>query len=363
MKRYRVDIYDRNFVFKDMGQTSSPKVVVDYLVLEKSSCVIPKKINARRGDFGVVRGDDILFYGIVVDYEYDGKTSTITFEQLTKLLDVEVFADANELTTKTIEQWMSDNLRQVYDGSDSFQNLTGMTITQSSSTMGMYNYSDDGIYNLYDLTVHFFKTYGVICDISLNIVTKKVLFNFRQVTVSVWKLETKVADVLDYTIKASTETENPNKMIFENELDRSQSITYYWHPTEFSGTVDTDGTVNRVVPVVSRCAIVQPQDEQLDSENNVVQEAKTFEQVAYEEAVNTMYQSKYDDQIEITFNTESKLIDIGVIGQLYVIIDGDNQYPTMLTGYQRLNDKHTLMTFGYVRTRLTQILKIERRKK
>lgn len=363
MKRYRVDIFDRDFTFKDMGQTSSPNIVVDYLVLEKSSCVVPKKINAKRGDFGLVRGDDILFYGIVVDYEYDGKTSTITFEQLTKLLDVEVFADANQLATISIEQWMSNNLQQVYDGTDTFQNLTGMTITQSSSTSGAFNPTDDGIYNLYDLTVHFFKTYGVICDISLDVIQKKVIFNFRQVTNTVWKLETKVADVLDYSIKASTETENPNKMIFENELDRTESIIYYWHPTEFSGTVDTDGTVNRVVPVVSRCMIVAPVDEQVDGEGQIIQEAKTFQEVAYEEAVNTMYQSKYDDQIEITFNSDSKLIDIGVIGQLYVIIDGDNLYPTMLTGYQRLNDKHTLLTFGYVRTRLTQILKIERRKK
>lgn len=362
MKRYRVEIYDRNFIFKDMAQTSSPTIIVDYLVLEKSSCVIPKSMNAKRGDYAVIRGDDIIFHGIVMNYAFNGKTSTITFQQLTKLLDVEVFSNANDLSNMSIEQWMSANLKQVYEGSDTYQNLTGFTTQISSSTSGTYNYSEEGIYNMFDLAVHFFKTYGVIIDVSLDVPSKKILFNFRQVTQQVWKLETKIADVLDFSIKASTETENPNKVTYQNKLDRSEEITYYWHPTEFSGTVDTNANENRVVPVVSRCEVVAPQDEQRDQEGNITQQAKTFQQVAYEDAVNTMYQSKYDDQIEILFNTESKLIDVGVIGQLYIIMNGDTQYPTMLTGYQRMNDKHTMMTFGFVRTRLTQILKIERRK-
>lgn len=356
MKRYRADFFDRDFNFVDMAQTSNPTLIFDYLVLEKSSCQFPKKMNVAKGNYVAIRGDDVLYYGVVVDFSYDGKISTVTFEQLRKLLDVEVFADADQLSSMSIEQWLASMLRTVYQGTDIYQNLSGMSITINSSTMGSYQYSDDGIYNIYDLVVHFFKVYGVILDITLDITNKEIDFAFRTISNVVWKIETSIADVLDYSIKASTDQEYPSKILYENEQDRTQSITYYWHPTEFSGTIDTDGTTNRVVPVISRCKIVAP------VEQTEQQQAKTFEQVAYEDAYQSMYQSKYDDQIEIMFNTDSKLLEVGRIGQLYRVIDDDNQYPTILTGYQRLNDKHTLMTFGFVRSRFTQIFKIERRK-
>lgn len=350
MKRYRIDIFDRKFNFVDMGQTSEPTIIVDYLTQSASSVVVPKKISASKGDYIQVRDDSgSMFQGIVTDYAYDGKQSRITMSQMSKLLDVEVFADVSTLSNG-IEAWMAAQLQAVYNGTDTSQKLTGLTITYSNTTAGEYPPDDYGIYNLYDLALVFFKVFGVIIDISFDVSLKKITFAFRNVDVnSVWKIETRLADVADYSISASTVNEYPNKMIIKSD-DGLNTATYYWHPTAFAGTVDTDGTTNRVLPVVSRCAVV------------TVQAGDTFANASYTEAVNEMYQSQYDDQIEITFNAASKLVEVGRMGQCYTIIDGSKTYNTVLTGYQRLNDKYTRMTFGYVRTRLTQILQQERRR-
>ena len=350
MKRYRVDVFDRDFSFVDMAQTSQPTLITDALVQSSSTFQVPKEMSVSKGDYCQVSGDQMLFQGIVTDYAFDGKITTVTLAQLSKLLDVEVFADVSTLING-VEPWMAAQLTAVYGGSDTFQNLTGLTINYSTSTPGQYDPNDQQIYNLYDMAVHYFKVYGIVIDISFNVTTKKVTFAFRKVdTLSAWKIETKLKDVAEYSISSPSINEYPNKMIIRNQEDPNESVTYYWHPTEFSGTVDTDGSQNRVLPVVSRCSVVTPQ------------QGETFSYASYVEAVNNMYQSRYDDQIEITFNADSKLVEVGKIGQCYSIIDRGKTYNTVLTGYQRLNDKYTRMTFGYVRTRLTQILQQERRK-
>ena len=353
MKRYRVDIFSKDFTFKDFALTSNPKIMVDYLVFEKSSVQIPTQLNVAKGDYIVIYGEDnFKFYGLVTDYDWNDKLQTISFEQMYKLFDVEVFADANELDTISIEQWLSNALSSVYNGTDAFQNLTGFTTVITSNTMGTYQYSQDGIYNLYDLLVHFFKVNGVICEITLDVIQKKIIFRFKSIDYSsIWKIETEIADVLDYNVNQSMNMDYPNKTIYRNEQDPTEEITYYWHPSDYSGTINTDPSGTRVFPVIQRARVVAPEDDP----------PKTFQQVAYADAYNTMYQSIYDDQIEITFNADSKLVEVGNIGQLYRIIDHEKIYQTVLTGYNRLNDKHILLTFGYVRSRLTQILKIERR--
>lgn len=351
MKRFRVDIFDHDLNFVDMAQTAEPTLITDYLVQTASTFAVPKKLAVTMGNYAQVKSEEgDLFQGIVTDYAYDGKTTTVTFAQMSKLLDVEVFADVSGLASG-IEPWMGAQIQAVYNGSDPAQNLAGLTVITSTATAGTVEENSNGIYNLYDLAVYFFKVYGVMIDISFDPMAKTITFASRVINPSaVWKIETRLADVADYSINSASNGEYPNKMIIRNGQDLTQEITYFWHPTDFAGTVNTDGSVDRVHPVVSRCAVVTPQSGQ------------SFADASYDQAYSQMYQSKYDDQIEITFKSDSKLVEIGKIGQLYSIIDGDKTYHTVLTGFQRLNEKYTLLTFGYVRRRLTQILQMERRK-
>jgi hypothetical protein len=138
--------------------------------------------------------------------------------------------------------------------------------------------------------------------------------------------------------------------VIRNQDNTAQEATYYWHPADFSGTIDTDATSNRVVPVITQCETVQ------------LEEGQTFAAAAYARAEEILYATRYDDLIRVSIKAESKLIKEWEIGQLFTLHDGDTAYNTILTGIHTINMLYIELTFGYVRKRLTQILKMRRGK-
>lgn len=350
MKRYRIEVFDRNLSFRFFSEIEEPDIYLDALVQTNSTVICPGKAEPHRGDYIQIRIDGHVYYqGIVSDSQFDGSKTQITIQQMSALFNTEVFADVSLLSSQTIEQWLSDLITATFAGSDSFQNLPGLNVTIESSTSGSHTASDNGSYNLYDLITSFFKVYGMITDIRFDPTAEAVNVVLKAVDeADVWKLKLSVSDVSSYDVQKSIDADSPNKMVIKNEEDRSQSLTYYWHPTDFSGSVDTDGNTNRVVPVITACETVQ------------VDEGDTFANASYQAAVNKMYATRYDDLITVVFKAESKLMPVGQIGQLYTLIEGDNEYNTMLTGIHAVNMAYVELTFGYVRKRLTQILKIRR---
>ena len=163
-----------------------------------------------------------------------------------------------------------------------------------------------------------------------------------------WKLNLAVSDVSSYDVQKSIDADSPNKMVIKNEEDLSQSLTYYWHPTDFSGTVDTDASTNRVIPVKTQCDTVQ------------LEEGDTFAAASYARAEEILYQTRYDDLIVVTVRADSKLVTNWQIGQQYTLYDHGDTYNTLLTGIHAQSMASIELTFGYVRKRLTQILKMRR---
>ena len=98
-------------------------------------------------------------------------------------------------------------------------------------------------------------------------------------------------------------------------------------------------------------------EEKKDKDGVVTQEAKSFEQVCKEDAFDSMQRTSYDDELELTVKTDSKLVYIGDIGTRYLIIVDNARYYTMLTSKEVITDKTMLLTFGMARTRLTQIVR------
>ena len=70
-----------------------------------------------------------------------------------------------------------------------------------------------------------------------------------------------------------------------------------------------------------------------------------------------MQRTSYDDELELTVKTDSKLVYIGDIGTRYLIIVDNARYYTMLTSKEVITDKTMLLIFGMARTRLTQIVR------
>lgn len=349
MKKYRIELFDRlTLAFRSFAEIGEPDIQLDALCQTNSTVEAVGQIDVIRGDFAQIRIDGkVYFQGIVKDWNYDGNKTELTINQMSALLDTEVFANVNLLKTQSIEQWMSNLITATFAGNDTFQNLPNLSIRRISTTSGTHTASDDGVYNMYDLSVSFFKVYGVCIRISFDFTSRSVRFVFNTPDQSATKLSLNITDVSSYSIEPSNTADSVNKIIVRNKDNQSQSATYYWHPTEFSGTVDTDSTHDRVLPVVTGCEEVQ------------LEEGDTFADVAYQKAYETLYSTRYDDLIQVTFKATSNLLSVGEIGTLFTLYADGNVYNTILTGIHTLNMGFVELTFGYVRKRLTQILKMK----
>lgn len=349
MNRYRIELFNRtDMSFAGMAECEEPDINIDYLVSSQSTVTCPKEVTSNNGDFAQVRiNGKIYFQGIVVDANFDGIRTEITLNQMTEVLNTEVFADVYLLKTQSIEVWLSDILSRTFNGTDEAERLPNFSIVRNSSTSGTHTASDDGVYNLYELVVSFFKVYGVILDFDFDYMTRSITCTMHSVSTMSYNFDLNVTDVLEYEIQSSLSSDAPNKMIVRDQDNAANSITYYWHPTDFSGTIDTDGTTNRVIPVKTKCEVVQ------------VEEGETFENAAYASAEGTLYSSRYDDLITVTVRAESALFTDWQVGQLFTLHANGKAYSTMLTAIHKDSMSSIQLTFGYVRKRLTQILKMK----
>jgi hypothetical protein len=350
MSRYRIDIFGRaDMAFKSFAEISDPKIEIDALVQTESECEAVGNIAMAAGDFAQIRKNgELYFQGIVKDWSYDGNKTRIVLNQMSNLLETEVFADVSQLKTQSIEQWMTAILRRLFAGTDTFERLPGLTITAESSTHGTYTATDSGVYKVSDLAVSFFKVYGVIIDITFDAKNKKTYFNFRAASNEPIKLDLSVSDVSTFEIEAASENQRPNKVIVRNDENQNEQATYYWHEDNFSGRVDTDGTTDRLLPVITQCETV------------TLGQGETFATAAYNKAYDILYATRYNDLIKVRMRANSALIDTDPgIGTLFILYDGETSYKTLLTGKEYLTDASIALTFGYVRKRLTEILKMK----
>ena len=351
MNRYRIELFNRaDMSFAGMAECEEPDINIDYLVSSQSTVTCPNEVVANNGDFAQIRiNGKIYFQGIVVDANFDGIRTEITLNQMTEVLNTEVFADVDLLKTQSIEVWLSDILNRTFNGSDEAERLPNFSIVRNSSTSGTHTASDDGVYNLYELVVSFFKVYGVILDFDFDYMTRSITCTMHSVSTISYNFDLNVTDVLEYEIQSSLSSDAPNKMVVRDQDNAANSITYYWHPTDFSGTIDTDGTTNRVIPVKTRCVEI------------MVDEGESFESAAYASAEGTLYSSRYDDLITVTIRADSALFSDWSVGQLFTLHANGKVYNTMLTGIHKDSMSSIMLTFGYVRKRLTQILKMKGR--
>lgn len=349
MKRYRVEIFTNKFEFIDFALLESAEILYDYITLEKSTFVIPKKIDVSIGNFIRVKGDEFTYEGIITDYNFNKSRVVINAKPLLNIFDTNVYFDQSLLLSDSLENVIKGCLITTYSGSDTTQNIYGLEVNVESSTNNAVINIDKSVVNLYTVITEALSKYDIIISTSFNVTTKKFIVTIKKLNlVNIKKIETKYADVLNVEIEYNTLNSKYNKIIYFNEENMSETIIYYYHT---DNTVSIDSTVKRFSPVIQDVRIIK------------VEQGNTFQQTAYDDALNEMITNKYDNKIEIIYNSSSKLNEVGEIGQLYSVIHDGVFYTSLLTGYEKLNEKQTLLKLGTVRTELTQILNIERKRK
>lgn len=377
MKRYSITIFDRELNYKDYKEVINvDNLVYDYLSQEKTKLKIVGDIDVSRTDYVTLFLDEFAIYqGVVNDYTFDKTYTTITLLPLQSLLDLECFDGDDNLVDKvndgsmSLESWLEYEIKAMFKGEDTFQNINGLNVSVYSSTTGTIDVSTNNTYNIYDSLVDFLKVYGIVCDMEFVFKTKTIQIDIHLVDIDTfWVIDTSEPDVIDCSLKTSNSSK-PNKIVYLNSEyykedateDEKKSLTpkltFYWHPDGFSGYADQLYASPRLLPITLKYKKKKAQEEKKDSDGNVTTEAKTFEQVCEEDAYTSMQRTSYDDELELTVKSDSKIVNIGDIGTRYVIIMDKMRYYTMLTSKEILTDKTMLLTFGMARTRLTQIVR------
>ena len=359
MTRYRAEVYDPDFNFISFGAVSSKDIRIDYLVEDTSSVTISSIIVAHVNDYIAIREEgQIYFYGVVSNVTYDKNTTKISFVHFMKYLNVDIQEDVSVFETKSAEEWLSDRLTDLYAGSDTTQNIHGFSVSYLSTTMIEYlsEASEPGQMegiNLFNFVQMLLQKYEIMLTWSVNFGAKTVAVTIDAIdTTDVWTLKLGLADTPDYDIDIHTIEGSYNKIKYFDTEDFTNTITYYLHS---DGTIDSDGTSDRLTPVTYT--------EKTATQDTTEGQEKTFAEVALLDAQTSMLNTDFNHEIIVTFNTESKLMPVGGLGQLYNLVTPEGVvYSTILTGFELVNIKYLKMVFGYVRTSLTTILKMQRRK-
>ena len=358
MTRYRVEVYDPDFNFISFGGISTKDIKIDYLTEENSVIEVTDVIEAHVNDYLALKQDGKLFmYGIIANVEYSVGRTSITFIHFMKYLNVDIMEDAAVFQTLSAEEWLHNRLMALYAGSDDFQNIHGFSCEYNSTTMIDYEATSDPgtmeTVNLFTFIQMLLQKYMIMVTWRIDFTTKTVKVVIGKIdTESVWTLKLGIADAPEYSIDIHSIEGAYNKIKYFNEEDLSNTVTYFLHT---DGSIDDDSASNRLIPVTYTEKTAAP--------DTTEGEEKTFEEVALLDAQASMMNTDFNHEIIVTFNADSKLVPVGELGQLYRLITPEGvAYNTVLTGYESVNISYLKLMFGLVRTDLTTILKIKRRR-
>lgn len=363
MTRYRAEIYDPKFNFISYGAVSDKDIKIDYLAEEISVVTIPAIIEASLNDYIALRQDgQIYMHGIISDVSYDQNVTKISFVHLMSKLSVDVQVDPDVFEETYVEEWLHDKLIELYAGSDDYQNIYGFSCSYNSETLITYarqtEASEEGTtqlenLNLFQFAQDLLQKYNIMLTWDIDFALKTVTCTIDTLnTNNIWNLKLGIADTPDYTIDIHSVEGTYNKIKYYDNEDVTNTITYYLHS---DGTIDSDSTSDRLSPVT-----YTEKTAQADATEGA---EKTFAEVALTDAEASMLNTDYNHEIIVTFNATSNLISVGRLGQLYKLITPEGvAYSSVLTGFEEVNVKYLKLVFGYIRTNLTTILKMQRRK-
>lgn len=438
--RYIAEMFDRQFNFIGAYPVFNYDIQVDYVAQANSSVDVPPGAIVFRGNYiRVLNGKNVVLEGVIKSYTSERARTSLSVASFLEIFDFKIEMDISELASMDCESWVEKYILMYFKGSDTYQNLKGLTITKESSTAydsannACITENTNSIYNLMDTIIGFFSYYGLVMDISIDVQNQGfniVLRNANSLTERI--IKTDIPDVISTTFSSSSKKTTYNKIRYintgykdgaenlavvkslvasggtYNEADNddvssavrklnssyggnakvtikdgsitvenstydawlsaaetklnaeTKEITYYWHPTEYAGTIDTVATDDREIPVMMNTDVAKPTYERKDSSGNVTTAYKSFADAAYEKAYKAMYRDKYSNSIEMSVKRDSRIIEPGVIGQPYKIIHEGINYYSVLTGYERTTSE-TILTFGVARARLSQMFKLSQR--
>ena len=340
---YKIEIFSRDFTFKGFSVIEKPDFSMDYLTVEKTT-VRTNPIEADKGDFVMISsGTNREYYGIIDDLEPDLGGVTLTLKPLLSLFDTKV--RWNRSASCVIEEFIAGIIEENFINSgDDLQNIPGLAVSVTSETAAVLNLEED-IGEFYSVITAALTGYGVVVDFSFDPQsrTANAVIGKNNATAIV---EADLPNVIGASFLIGDSGGQLNKLTVINENDPEEKLTFFLHT---DGSVSTENA-DRIFPVFFSFRTIDPGENEFSAE-------------AYAAAFSDLAPQKYDNLIEITINTENKLIDPNMsIGTEAQIFYEHRAYISVLTGFER-SDNRVKLVFGCVRAELTKRLILERRKK
>lgn len=337
---YKAEFFSRSFDFKLFSVIDEPEVIFDYLTLDKTSVVLPGVADVKRGWYcHITRGAAVIYQGIVSGVDTGKNVTTVQLAPLISLFDFEFFYNRKTYNnSKTdAEGWMRSAILGAFAGSDSVQNIPGLTVHASTHTDGVDFNLKDNIHSFWDLARKAIENYkiAISCEFDpMNKTITAVIKNFS--AVSEVTLEADLANVTEQKFTLRDDWGSVNKVIIHNADNLSQSEIFY--------------ASGYAAPVIQRVAEV------------TVSDGETFHNIAREKAAELMRKADADNLIELTFREGDAVIPDIRIGQPARILKGGKEYHSVLTGVTRKiaeSGGSVTLVFGGVRVNLTQVLKLK----
>lgn len=342
---YKVEIFGRNYQYKDMALLSELSIQMDYLTLENTTITVVNLL-ADKGDFVHITDfyGAIIHQGIVLDVARESNRAKLKVAPLLSLLDVQVQYNAGIFKTLPLEDCISKIITDTYiSNADSLQNIAGIEVEQESSTPNTPLDIRSNIHAFWDIITKALTLYDIVVQARLEPQSKKIFFTIGKVSGKI-ALEAQLGNCLAHNFVLTDNYGTLNKIIFVNKDNENEKAIYYLHP---SGAIDRKNE-DRITPVFFSAEYIQG--------------AENFLEEAYSRAYEQMTPEKYQQCIELSFREDDRMVSPNQthIGQLVEIWYQGKRYTSVMTGYSREKGVVTLV-FGCIRLELTKKLILSRR--
>lgn len=386
MTRCNVEFFDyqMNYVYHDTIEV--PNIDDDYLTPEASSFLISQ--TADIPERGIVYvSEPIHFIGIIDSLQDESDQTRVSFKPFLSYFDQDVLFDTRlqkkNSPNPTLEQTLG-NLVEQYWGTDGTYKLNSNKIKRKQNDEHQrinikvlppftetYKWDleikdeNDKISSL--VVVNFYNIilenalyrYRVTIEPIINLKEKRIDLSIG-ITDGEFKIDADLFGVKILAFAIDKLSSNVNKIEFWNKLDFQSAsgrntttpIYYYLHN---DGTFNTDGTTDRVTPVMLKVEVIDPGEED--------GEPIPFATACQERATEIFADVSWSNYIELEFGNYDRIVNPKAlrIGQLVKIYHGGEWFDTILTG-KKLSTTITLI-FGTMRIEMTKKAKLNNNKR
>ena len=360
-KLYKIEIFDNAFNLVGHSAILEPEVVYDYISMSTtSSACLDELPNIRQYQLAHITDNDgqITFQGIVYGFVQEKKAlMQVILKPLLSLTDRD-FSTAGYLTTySTVEGWIEHFLKTTYQGNEnvpaSYTTIEIHTTTQTTLSSDT-NAATGPTMNMYDFIVSALQSYSVIVHAWFDPQSKILNFEIGADGKPSVTIEADLENVISKTFNVDGDGERFNlaHLIYQDS-DGAQTVRWF--------ALNTDGTIVESTPPNYNLSGIAPP---LMMTSKVIGTGTTAptESEWQEKAREILKPSADSQEISLSVSMADKLVRVGLedIGRTATILHNGITYSAIFTAVDITKGIKTL-TFGFARTDLTSLLKLQRR--